>query len=186
MSPTARRYFGCFLPLVLAVLGCGTSLMAVLASRAVAQYVPVPDAAMAPSLPVGSDALVFYTLIWATEPRVGTVAQIGAPDGRAFRRLVAGPGQTVAIAGGRLLVDGEPSDPAANATGTMADMAPLRLADDAYFVLADDRAFPDSRAWGPIARDAVYGEPLFERAGGSTNAFEPGIDPAWQAERRAP
>lgn len=185
MSPTARRFFGCFLPLVLAVLGCGTVLMGTVAGRAVAQYVPIEDASMAPVLVEGTDALVLYTLIWATEPRLGITAQLGSPEGRRFRRLVAGPGQTVAIEGGRLIVDGEPSDPAAHARGTMADMAPRTLGADEYFVLADDRAFPDSRAWGPIPREDIYGEPLFYREGGRTVSTDSGVDPEWQRARRA-
>lgn len=180
MSPTARRYFGCVLPLVLAALGCGTVLMGTVAGRAVAQYVPIEDAAMAPILPEGTEALVFYTLIWAIEPRVGITAQLESPDGRRFRRLVAGPGQRVSIEDGRLLVDGEPSDPAANARGDMDAMAPLILGQDEYFVLADDRSFPDSRDWGPIPRERIYGEPLFYREGGETVSTDSGVDPDWQ------
>jgi len=186
VSPTARRYFGCFLPLVLTVLACATTLMATVAGRAIAQNVPVPDDAMAPALREGWEALVIYTHIWASEPRVGSIAQVESPDGRQFRRVVAGPGQTVAIERGRILVDGVPSDPAEHAKGALLDMAPLRLDDDDYFVLADDRAFPDSRDWGPIDREAIYGEPLFYEDGTGRSSVDSGIDPGWQRARRAP
>ena len=55
-----------------------------------------------------------------------------------------------------------------NATGAMGDLedgpdqSPLALGPDMYFVLADNRAAPDSRAWGPVHRDDIYGLAIFQ------------------------
>ena len=45
--------------------------------------------------------------------------------------------------------------------GEPEDFGPLTLAENEYFVLAEDVAALDSRAWGPVAREAIYGIALF-------------------------
>lgn len=181
MSSGARRFFGCFVPLTLAVFGCGMIVVLVGAGRAVVQVRTVADAAMAPTLEEGWEATVFYTQSWADEPQVGAISELLSPDGRTFRRIVAGPGDTVSIDGGALIVNGRPSDPALNPQGAMEDLAPLLLAEGEYFVLSDDRSFSDSRAWGPIERNRIFGSPLFYDDGSGARGVETGIREDWEA-----
>jgi signal peptidase I len=202
LSARARRFFGCILPLFIAIFGCGAMLMAGYAGQVFVQVVETEDAAMAPLLPQGVRAFVDATAFWADPPRPGRVVYINSPDGRLLRHLVAQPGDTLEIRRGRLILndlpcDGRPhpevaaqSDAAGGAEagaasgaetdvakgegedeepptctfvfqGEPADFGPLTLGEDEFFVLAEDAAAADSRSWGPLAREALYGIALF-------------------------
>lgn len=131
-------------------------------------------------------------------PQVGDVVVFRPPAGadgsaatRYVKRVVGGPGDTVAMRSGALLRNGrrvsEPYArpdrtglagpdprfrwqrahlvPSADGTAyrpTRRDWGPLVVPPDSFFVLGDNRAASeDSRYWGFVPRDAVTGEPLF-------------------------
>jgi signal peptidase I len=78
------------------------------------------------------------------------------PDARGLnlgKRVIAIPGDTVVGRGGRVFVNGTKAD------DIPTDPFPrTRLAADEYFVLGDNRSFSqDSRAFGPVPRDAIFG-----------------------------
>jgi signal peptidase I len=89
-----------------------------------------------------------------------TVKRAGCSDGTYVKRIVGLPGETVSMRDGRVLIDGTPlREPYLGAayrgyeSGVWA-----RIADDAYFVLGDNRAMScDSRRWGTVPRDAIIG-----------------------------
>lgn len=132
------------------------------------------------------------------DPEVGDVVVFRPPasagrhgGARYVKRVVAGPGDTVAMRSGRLRRNGRPvQEPYArrgDGSGardprfgwqeayllpggveggdyrpTPDDWGPLRVPDDSFFVLGDNRAASeDSRYWGFVPREAVTGEPLF-------------------------
>lgn len=173
MSVRARRFFGCLLPLILGLFGCGALAMLTYAGQIFVQVETVADDAMAPFLRAGWTVVVDNTAYWAGAPGRGETVSLDRPNGRVFRRLVGLPGETVAIEDGRILVDGQVCDggeigggpcfPGAGAAAALADMPPLTLAPDAYFVMAEDWSAEDSRAWGPVAREALFGIPVFRR-----------------------
>ncbi len=182
MSPVARRFFGCGLPAVLAVAGLASCALVFFAGRVVVHTVTMPDAGMAPLLREGDEVLTTNTLIWSSEPLRGMVACLERPEGFTFRRVVALPGDRVAVRDGVVYVDGVAHDPARDRRGAGPDQAEIVVPADAYFVVADDRELPDSRQWGPIARDALIGEPQFvtrEGVGDRIPLRRTGIDPAW-------
>ena len=179
MSETARRYFGCFIPIVLVLAGCGVGGMLVYSSRIVMEVRRVPDAAMLPRLTPGAQALVFHVLLWADEPKRGPIVNAETPDGRVFRRIVALPGDLVEVKDGVLWIDGRPSDPAVKRTGTGPDHGPVTMGPDDYFLLADDRTMADSRVWGPLPRGKIFGEPLFANEGDGWLPIDPGVDVDW-------
>jgi len=98
---------------------------------------------------------------------------------RAFlKRVIALPGETVAIRDKRVTIDGRPledpwafhaddtiwpDDPAVPEIHRRRDQLPLvRVPPRAYFVLGDNRDdSSDSRYWGPVPADHVLGRPLF-------------------------
>jgi len=194
MSARARRYFGCLLPLALALFGCGALAMLGYAGQIFVQIERVPDGAMAPVLRPGWQVVVDNTAHWTADPARGTVVLIARPGGRAFRRIVGLPGERVEIAGGTLRVNGATCDGATpihdaicNPGGTpgqrLADLAPLALAPGAYFVMAEDWTAADSRAWGPVPRADIFGIPIFRRGGGG---FEPIVWPTPRAPAGPP
>ncbi len=175
MSPRARRFFGCLLPLVLLAFGCASVALLAYGSQIAFQVLPVRDTAMAPVLEPGWRVLVNNTAFWARDPEPGSIVSLGAPTGQAFRRLVGLPGQTLQARGGTLYIDGQPSRIRDRAHGQLSDFGPLTLGRDEYFVLSEDRSAADSRSWGPIPRDRLYGAALLYLPRGS-NAVYP-VDP---------
>lgn len=117
--------------------------------------------ALRPGTPVWLDRLGYHI----TAPHRGDIVAVsapGAPLGFHILRIVALPGETVAAAQGKLLIDG------AAAAGSYAHgllplaFGPKRVPREHYFVLADDREAYAARdlRWGPVARREIIGRVL--------------------------
>ncbi|MEO8082832.1 MAG: signal peptidase I [Ardenticatenales bacterium] len=186
MSAGARRYFGCGLPALLAVAGLASCGLLYFASAVFIDRVTVPDDGMTPLLAKGEEVLAFQTLVWSSNPVRGTLASMKGPDGPTFRRVVAVPGDRVAVRDGTVYIDGQVHDPPAVRAGTGPDQPEIAMAPGMYFVVGDNRDLPDSRTWGPVGRDAFYGEPQWVRPPGGEWAplEDPGLDPAWRRSER--
>lgn len=88
--------------------------------------------------------VIFYTL--PNDPANSTIG-----------RVVALPGETVAISGGKVLVNGQPIDDS-KANGPTGDLASSKVPDESFFVLGDNRATKqDSRTFGPVDRMLLQG-----------------------------
>lgn len=79
-----------------------------------------------------------------------------------LKRVVAGPGDLVALRDGHAVVNGQlAAEPFAAACGDGPDCTfptPIRLAAGQYYVLGDNRGVSDdSRFWGPVSADAILG-----------------------------
>lgn len=77
-------------------------------------------------------------------------------------RIVAGPGDEVAIEGGRAVVNGEPlgEDYVKPCPGELGCELPtaVTVPDGHFYVLGDNRAAAkDSRYWGPLPAEAILG-----------------------------
>jgi signal peptidase I len=177
--------------LTLALFGCGTCMLVGFGGRVFAEVVPVRDNAMAPSLEPGSDALVMHAIVWTQSPFRSQITQVRPDEGEAtFRRVIGEPGDRIEVREGVAFVNGEQSDPAINRRGTGPDFGPITLGSDEFFVLADDREQVDSRTWGPLKRDQIFGEPMFVREPGeesflSSSPIDRGLDPEWLRKARA-
>ena len=114
-------------------------------------------------------------------PRHNEIIVLDLPESPALiiKRVVGLPGETVEIQQGRILVDGREvasSQPVANQPGSEdipagengwpavgletspSDYGPVTLAEDAFFVLGDNRDNSnDSRSFGPVQRDFIKG-----------------------------
>lgn len=81
-----------------------------------------------------------------------------------IKRVIAIPGDTVSVRGGRVLLNGKPLEEpyVPEYFRDEAEMPPLRLSEDEYFVMGDHRnSSNDSRAWGPVHRQYIYGKAVF-------------------------
>ena len=81
-----------------------------------------------------------------------------------IKRVVGLPGETIAIRSGRLYINGrelkEPYVPPSYLDGL--SYPPLWIPDDEYFVMGDHRdSSNDSRAFGPVPRQFIYGKAVF-------------------------
>jgi signal peptidase I len=81
-----------------------------------------------------------------------------------IKRVVALPGETVELRAGRLYVSGkelmEPYVPSNYLDGASYPL--LTIPSDSFFVMGDHRdSSNDSRVFGPVARQCIYGKAVF-------------------------
>jgi signal peptidase I len=79
-----------------------------------------------------------------------------------IKRIVAGPGDEIALEHGRAVVNGKPQkEPYVAACGEGPDCdfpRPITVPEATYFMLGDNRgASDDSRFWGPVPEDWILG-----------------------------
>ncbi|MGH7904390.1 MAG: signal peptidase I [Candidatus Dormibacteraceae bacterium] len=129
----------------------------------VAQTVHVLGQSMYPTLH-NDDYLISSKLDYRLHPpQRGDIVTVRDPYDASkdfIKRVVGLPGETISVRAGHVCIDhqrlAEPYVPNLPAWVVGANMAPLRLAHDAYFVMGDNRNnSTDSRAFGPITRSHI-------------------------------
>jgi signal peptidase I len=152
----------------------------------------IPSESMEPTLDVGQRVLVNRFLYHFTDPSIGDIVVFHPPAGadqgmecgephpgdqpcpkptaarsdqNFIKRIVAGPGDTVAIRNGHPVVNGaierdEPYILPCGVNGGGCDFPkPITVPPDHYFMMGDNRgASDDSRYWGPVPRDWLIGK----------------------------
>jgi signal peptidase I len=83
-----------------------------------------------------------------------------------IKRVVAVPGDTIAIRDGHAIVNGKPQDESFTApcpSGSDCSFPkPIRVPPDHFFMMGDNRgASDDSRFWGPIPKKWIIGQAFF-------------------------
>lgn len=132
--------------------------------RVAAQNYLIERESMLPTLDPGDMVLVDKLgYRFGLGPRRGDVVvfhawpQAGEKD--FVKRVVAVPGDEVAVRDGRLEIDGAPVDePYLGGARTEPDAGPIALGPDDYYVLGDNRQNSvDSRSYGPLPGDLIVG-----------------------------
>lgn len=78
-----------------------------------------------------------------------------------IKRIIGLPGDTVEINNGKIYVNDEVIEDE-YAYGETSDCAKIKLADDEYFILGDNRLISkDSRYFGPVKEDEIIGKVIF-------------------------
>ncbi len=139
------------------------------------QQSDIPSASMEPTLLIGDHVLVnrflYAPTSFAWERRILPIRDIRRGDVVVFKhppgpeqdyikRVVALPGQTVALQRGLLLVDGLPvNEPyLTERERSGPSFGPVRVPADSYFMLGDHRSrSSDSRVWGAARRGLIKG-----------------------------
>jgi signal peptidase I len=149
----------------------------------------IPSESMVPTLAVGQRVLVNRLGNNFGDPNIGDVTVFHPPTGAEnakecgvarepdqacrrptsekadvnfIKRIVAGPGDKLAIEGGRVILNGKPQrEPFIRECGESDDCnlpTPITIPPEHYFMMGDNRgASDDSRFWGPIPRDWIIG-----------------------------
>lgn len=180
MSSRARRFFGCVLPLSFALAGCALVYMVGYASQVVVDVRDMPDASMVPIIRDKTTLLTNNTAFWFEDPYRPVIVTVAGPEGRTYRRLVGQPGETIQMRNNELTANGAVVLRIA-ASRPYPDFGPITLGPDEYFVLAEDPDFPDSRSWGPVTREKIFGVATF-----FTHATSGGWKPVFTPEPRTP
>lgn len=187
MSKAASLRGNSFVELVLIVavaLGLALGIQAFL----VKPY-RIPSESMVPTLAVGQRVLVNRLGNNFGEPNIGDVTVFHPPTGAEnakecgvarvpdqacrrptpekadvnfIKRIVAGPGDKLAIEGGHVILNGKRQhEPFIRECGESDDCnlpTPITIPPEHYFMMGDNRgASDDSRFWGPIPRDWMIG-----------------------------
>lgn len=162
------------------LVGC---LLALFVRTYLVQLYRVPSDSMMPGLLPGDHVVVdrfLYganppglPLLPARPPRRFEVVVLERPGGRRLiKRLLGLPGERIEVRAHRLLVDGKPLDlaperlllPGADtpaAAAVPAHFGPLRLGDEQYLVLGDQRGVSlDSRSFGPVEARELIGRAI--------------------------
>jgi len=151
----------------------------------------IPSQSMEPTLDVGQRVLVNRFIYHFDDPSPGDIvvfhppagadtnAECGIPhspreacprptqtesDQNFIKRIVAGPGDTLAVRDGHPVVNGvektdEPYTRPCGAATVCNLPKPITIPPDHYFMMGDNRGeSDDSRYWGPVPRDWIIGK----------------------------
>jgi signal peptidase I len=150
----------------------------------------IPSESMVPTLEIGQRVLVNRIGTHFGDPNIGDITvfhppagsetnECGAPlqDGQPcsrptggrsdvnfIKRIVAGPGDTIAIEDGHVILNGKrQNEPFARftgcSTGDCTFPQSIKVPPDHWFMMGDNRgASDDSRFWGPVPRKWIIGD----------------------------
>ncbi len=147
--------FGTLLPAV---------LIAILIHLFLAQATRVYGQSMEPTLHTNDRVIVEKISYRFRPPKRGdiVVVKLNERSQPLIKRVVGLPGETIAIRGGRVFINGQPLDEPYVQTPTHGRLPPTRIPAMHYFVLGDNRdASNDSRNFGPVPRESILGRALF-------------------------
>jgi signal peptidase I len=175
--------------IALVFVAIGAIAFAVSGGRSGANTYEVSSDAMLPTFKAGEKVHADLDSYDGAAPRVGDVVVLHPPEGAVdsvcaapqpqgqacaestakslhlslVERIVAGPGDTVAIVDGRAVVNGKPATedfitPCPTDITFCTLPKPVTVPEGQYFVLGDNRAASsDSRVWGPVHADWIIG-----------------------------
>jgi signal peptidase I len=150
----------------------------------------IPSGSMEPTLDIGQRVLVNRFVYHFKDPATGDIVVFHPPvgaeaapgeqcgvtkgqdqscpeptedrsDQNFIKRIVAGPGDTIAVREGHPIVNGTPveDEPYVNPCPSCTLPRAIKIPPDHYFLMGDNRGeSDDSREWGPIPRDWIIGE----------------------------
>ena len=124
----------------------------------------IPSGSMIPTLEINDRVLVNKFIYRFTEPARGDIVvfeSVDTPNTDLIKRVVALPGDRVAVRSGRLIVNGEPQkEPYTNKKfPDTSFFAPTTIPKNHVFVMGDNRAnSSDSRVFGPLPKKNIEGE----------------------------
>ncbi len=140
-------------------------VIALLINLLLAQATRVYGHSMEPNLETNQRLVVEKVSYRLREPQRGDVVVIRLPghgEELLIKRVIALPGEQVAIHDGQVYINGEPLEEPYTQQKTRGHMEELLVPEKHIFVLGDNRsASNDSRTFGPIPYEAIVGRAWF-------------------------
>jgi signal peptidase I len=190
-APARGGRFGRRVWLALRVPGWIVAILIVLVGRSsLADHYEIPSGSMLPTVRIGDHVLVSKLAYGIRAPFLGFLDQFGGPrrgdvvvlespeNGIVLlKRVIAIPGDTVAVRGGKLWLNGEEvpvradhgelrellgsAHPISLDEGGGPNFGPTTIPDEKYLVLGDNRGDSrDGRFFGLVERRAIFGRAL--------------------------
>jgi signal peptidase I len=132
--------------------------------RASVQFTPIEGPSMQPGLHDGQSVIVYELAYLFGNPQRGDVIVFRhSPTEQFIKRIIAVPGDTITVTDTAVIVDGVTlHEPYINSQGSDQNVGLLpetKIAPGDYFVMGDNRNnSEDSRAFGPVHRQAIVGK----------------------------
>ncbi|MEO0533502.1 MAG: signal peptidase I [Cyanobacteria bacterium P01_A01_bin.123] len=132
----------------------------------------IPSDSMEPTLHIGDRLIIEKLAYWLDSPQRGDVVVFEPPPQlqaqgyrrqQAFiKRVIAQPGETVAVHQGQVYIDGEPLAEPYVLEAPRYELLPVQVPPDTLFVMGDNRNNSnDSHVWGFLPIQNVIGHALY-------------------------
>jgi signal peptidase I len=126
--------------------------------------VRVSGISMEPAYPNGAFNFINRTAYWWTEPKRGDVVGYAFTGEHTMllKRVIALPGETIQLRGGRVFIDGEPLDEPYVVHRMRWNTKPVVLKEDEYYLIGDNRGMPqENHTFGKGTRRKIIGKALW-------------------------
>jgi len=123
------------------------------------QYVSGPS--MNDTLKEGDVILLNKIVYRFANPVRNDIVVVNANSALMVKRIIGLPGETISYKNGILYIDGK-TYKESNITQPTSDFVDVKLGDDEYFVMGDNRInSTDSRSYGAVKRSSIVGKSSF-------------------------
>lgn len=138
----------------------------------IAQFHKVSGNSMVPTLHSGDYLITEKVSYKFRNPKRGEIIVLRNPRDESqdfIKRIIALPGDVIEIKNDILYLNGQqlqenylPPDTLTPAGAFITEGTPIKVADNQYFVLGDNRSHSsDSRDWGPVTKKEIVGRAFF-------------------------
>ena len=144
-------------------------VLALIIRTFIIQVFYIPSGSMIPTLDIGDRIIVNKFAYKFTAPKRFDIivfkypyTKPGEPSRDYIKRLIGLPGETVAVKGGFVYINGKALSEEHPISRDISDFPAFKVPDDGYFMMGDNRPnSADSRVWGYLPKKYLIGPAEF-------------------------